>query len=278
MEGAIGKLVNGDDGLPAEDVGFWTKEKHAYLCRYVDMSRSVRSLWTAPRKAGATYIDPFCGPGRAKVRETGEFIDGGAVAAWKKSVAGGSPFTKVYIGDLDGKRVDAAEERLRRLGAPVETFVGTAVEAIETLIPKLNPYGLHFAFLDPFSLEALDFRMIRALSGIKRIDILVHIAQMDLQRNMGKNLSGDDEAFETFAPGWESAVNKDQAQKGVRQEVFSHWRTLVEKLGVWPSTEMKLITGSKNQPLYWLLLAAKHDLAHKFWATASNPSGQTSLL
>ena len=39
----------------------------------------------------------------------------------------------------------------------------------------------------------------------------------------------------------------------------------------------QLITGSKNQPLYWLLLAAKHDLAHKFWATASNVEGQGKL-
>ena len=43
---------------------------------------------------------------------------------------------------------------------------------------------------------------------------------------------------------------------------------------MWPSTDMKLLTGAKNQPLYWLLLAAKHELAHKFWATASNVEGQ----
>jgi hypothetical protein len=30
----MGKLIDGDDGLPAEDVGSWTKEKHQYICRY----------------------------------------------------------------------------------------------------------------------------------------------------------------------------------------------------------------------------------------------------
>lgn len=59
--------------------------------------------------------------------------------------------------------------------------------------------------------------------------------------------------------------------------MFQYWRDQVANLGVWPSAEMKLITGSKNQPLYWLLLAAKHDLAHKFWATASNVGGQGKL-
>lgn len=100
-------MVAGDDGLPAEEVGAWAKTKHEYLCRYVDISRGVRSRWLDPGKAGATLIDPFCGPGRCKIRETGEFIDGGVVAAWKKSVEGGKPFSTLYIGDIEPERVEA---------------------------------------------------------------------------------------------------------------------------------------------------------------------------
>jgi hypothetical protein len=33
----MGKLIDGDDGLPAEDVGAWTKEKHQCLCRYINI-------------------------------------------------------------------------------------------------------------------------------------------------------------------------------------------------------------------------------------------------
>ena len=50
----MGKLIDGDDGLPAEVVGAWAKEKHDYLCRYVDISRAVRTQWIGPGKAGAT--------------------------------------------------------------------------------------------------------------------------------------------------------------------------------------------------------------------------------
>jgi hypothetical protein len=57
----MGELVDGDDGLPAEEVGKWAKTKHESLCRYIDISRGVRRKWIAPRKAGATYIDLFCG-------------------------------------------------------------------------------------------------------------------------------------------------------------------------------------------------------------------------
>lgn len=273
----MGKLIDSDDGLPAEDVGIWAKEKHDYLCRYIDISRAVRAQWIGPGKAGATYIDPFCGPGRCKVRETGEWIDGGAVAAWKKSQEGGAAFTQVYIGDLDPQRREAAAERLRQLGAPVVEIEGSAVQSVQQIVAKLNPYGLHFAFLDPFNLEALDFGVIDSLSALKRIDMLVHVNQMDLQRNLVSNVTGDESAFDVFAPGWRDAVEVIQGQQGLRHQVFQYWRDKVASLGVWPSPEMRLITGSKNQPLYWLLLAAKHELARKFWVTASNVEGQGNL-
>jgi three-Cys-motif partner protein len=273
----MGKLIDGDDGLPAEDVGIWTKEKHQYLCRYIDISRAVRSKWTAVGRVGATFIDPFCGPGRARVRETGEWIDGGAVAAWKKSRDGGAPFTQIYIGDLDVQRRDVCATRLRQLGAPVVEMNGSAVNAIRTIVPTLKPDSLHFAFLDPFDLAALDFGIIEALSTLKRIDMLVHVSQMDLQRNLISNATSDDSAFDVFAPGWRQSVSIAQSQQLLRREVFQYWRDKVASRQVWPSTEMRLITGSKNQPLYWLLLAAKHELAHKFWAKASNVDGQGKL-
>lgn len=272
----MGQLIDGDDGLPAEEVGVWAKEKHDYLCRYLDISRAARKKWTGQGKAGATYIDLFCGPGRCQVRETGEWIDGGVVAAWKGSCASGAPFNQVYIGDLDEKRCQAAAARLRKLGAPVIEVEGTAAQSVQTVIASLNPHGLHFAFLDPFNLEALDFSIIERLSTLKRIDMLVHVNQMDLQRNLITNLTADESAFDIFAPGWRDHLSLTGSQQEIRGKLFAYWRGQVANLGVWPSADMTLITGSKNQPLYWLLLAAKHELAHKFWVTASS-DGQASL-
>ncbi len=273
----MGKLIEGDDGLPAEEVGAWAKKKHEYLCRYIDISRAVRARWTGAGNAGATFIDPFCGPGRCRLRETGAWIDGGAVAAWKKSCDGGTPFTRVYIGDLDAERRHASAIRLRALGAPVVEMDGAAVSAIQQLVPNLNPHGLHFAFLDPFNLAALDFGIVVALSSLKRIDMLVHVSQMDLQRNLVSNATLEDSAFDVFAPGWRQSVSIAQTQQALRRQLFQYWRDLVATKQVWPSAEMRLITGGRNQPLYCLLLAAKHDLAHTFWATASNIEGQGKL-
>jgi len=271
------KLIVGDDGLPAEKVGEWAKDKHEYLCRYLDISRGVRLKWLGDGKAGATYIDLFCGPGRCQVEKTDEWIDGGVVSAWKKSLEGGAPFSKIFISDIEDKRREAAAVRLRQLNAPVEDLPGTALEAVQQIVPSLNPYGLHFAFLDPFNLGTLDFGIIRALSTLKRIDILVHVSQMDLQRNLVTNALSKKSAFDFFSPGWRDKVDIARGNQEIQQQIIHYWRELVANLGVWPSTEMKLIRGSKKQPLYWLLLAAKHDLAHKFWAAASNVDGQGTL-
>jgi three-Cys-motif partner protein len=109
------------------------------------------------------------------------------------------------------------------------------------------------------------------------MDILVHLSKMDLQRNLDENIGSPISAFDSFAPGWRSAIDVDQAQRGIRNEIIDHWRDLVSKLGVEASTEMKLLKGSKSQHLYWLLLLANHQLAHKFWKAAANPERQGEL-
>ncbi len=55
----MGKLVDGDDGLPAEEVGPGAKEKQELLGRYVDISRGARSKFIGPFKAGATSFYQF---------------------------------------------------------------------------------------------------------------------------------------------------------------------------------------------------------------------------
>jgi len=267
----MGELVEGDDGMLVEDVGNWAKEKHEYLVRYLDISRGVRRNFVGPNKGGATYIDLFCGTGRARVRKTGEYIDGSCVAAWKKSVEGKAPFSQVYIADMDRQRLALAEHRMKALGAPVISYHGPAAHTVKQIVASVGPYGLNFAFIDPFNLGAFDYGIVSALSTLKRIDMLVHVSKMDLQRNLGLNISNQHQAFNTFAPGWKNAVDLNQPQATIRRQVFEYWCNLVAQSGIATSddVDMKLITGTRGQHLYWLLLAAKHDLAHKFWNIAS---------
>jgi three-Cys-motif partner protein len=272
-------LIEGDDGLSAEKVGEWAKDKHDLLCSYIDITRAARAKYLPPQPGGAAYIDLFCGPGRCFIEDTGEWIDGGAVAAWKASVRGGSPFTRVLIGDADPVRCDAATARLKALGAPVISMLGEAKDTALRVLQEAPPYGLNFAFLDPYSLGVLDFQIISTIARMRRIDMLIHVSTMDLQRNLDVYAQADPSPFDAFAPGWRGRVRTDQSKERLRADMFEYWRTLVAATGVAPSDKVRLITGSKKQRLYWLLLAAKHPLAHKFWQTVvkSEEQGQGNL-
>ena len=270
-------LVVGDDELPAEEVSAWTKEKHQRLRRYLDISRAARNMFLTGPSKSATFIDLFCGPGRARVKETGEWIDGSAVAAWKISQTNGAPFSEIYIADIDGERRAAAAERLRRLKAPVHELAGSAADAAREVATILHRFGLHVAFIDPFSLGALDFKIIKSLAQLKRMDMLIHVSAMDLQRNLGIYLDPDDTTLDRFAPGWRAKVNRGRPQREIRGQIVAYWRELVAGLGKRPSTRMELISGSNQQRLYWLLLAAENKLAHRFWDIATD-TGQGTLL
>lgn len=111
--------------------------------------------------------------------------------------------------------MNAAAERLKQAGAPVTAFHGPALQTVESILKRLDPYGLHFAFLDPFSLGVLDFRIFQKLAKRKRMDILVHLSKMDLQRNLGRNLAADVSAFDAFAPGWKERSTPPKASKAL---------------------------------------------------------------
>jgi len=272
-------LVNGDDGLPAEEVREWVADKHKLLCDYIQICSATRRKYIPPQgSGGAAYIDLFCGPGRAKIKGTGEFVDGGCVAAWRKSVESGSPFSRVIIGDTHRERLAAAKTRLERLGAPVEAFLGTAKDNALPVMQRSPKSGLNLAFLDPYNLGALDFEIIATLSQLQRIDMLIHVSQMDLQRNFDRNTTEDGTVFDRFAPGWRTDVDMQRSQRAGRVAFFEYWKELVAQQGVEPAKSVRLITGPGNQPLYLLLLVARHALPRRFWNTIAESNNGQGIL
>jgi three-Cys-motif partner protein len=263
----MGRLVSGTDGLPAEVVGPWADSKHFVVREYVRICHGPRRNFVGPGRGGATYTDLFCGPGQAYVEERNEFIDGTAIVAWKSAVRAGSPFTGVYIADKDPARRAACAERLRRLNAPVIEVDGLAREAARKVLEMLPPYGLHFAFLDPYSLGALHFDMLRSLSTLKRMDILVHISAMDLYRNIDQQSTEELADFDAFAPGWQQRVPVALPQAERRDRLMSYWSERVSsELSLDATSKMRPVHNRVNRLLYWLMLLHRHKLADKFWS------------
>jgi three-Cys-motif partner protein len=265
------------DGQRSMIVGAWAEEKHDRLRKYIDASRAARRLYLGPQKAGATYIDPFCGPGRSNIRDTERFIDGGAVLAWKESVKSGTPFTEIHIGDLDTENVETCFKRLQALNAPVTKIYGPANETTPNITKVLNPWGLHLSFLDPFNLGTLDIGIIKSLSRLKRMDILVHVSASDLQRNLEKYRKKTVSNLDAFAPGWREKIESLPSRTEARGRIVEHWKSLIDAMDMHPSAYMELISGDKNQPLYWLAFISRNDLAEHLWNEVRRVTTQAEL-
>lgn len=130
-----------DDGLPLDEVGRWAKQKHQRLYKYVDISRAVRRKFLG-RSGCATYIDLFCGSGRAFIHETEEIIDGSPLVAFKCARNGGAPFSEIHIADVDESRCNATATRITNEGGTAIGYVGKAENTVSEIVTRLNPYPI----------------------------------------------------------------------------------------------------------------------------------------
>jgi three-Cys-motif partner protein len=158
------------------------------LRRYIDASRGARAKFLPPNNSGgAGYIELFSGPGRSIIRDTGAIVDGSPLVAYKAAHASNSRFSDLHLNDLDPANSAALLTRMRALGGSTNSYSKRADVAVKKIVGALNPTGLHFAFLDPYSLDQLPFSIIKALAGLPRMDMLIHVSLQDLQRNLDQH-------------------------------------------------------------------------------------------
>lgn len=243
-------------------MGSWAEIKLKLLTNYVQASSATRKKY---QHNSPSYIDVFCGAGRSKVRESGRFIDGSPVAAYKQSQLSGVPFSELHISDFDQELAVAAETRLKNLEAPVHAYVGEAEANLRRIVGKINPFGLHFAFLDPFNLESLSFSLFRTLSKLRYIDILVHVSTLDMQLNIRSYGASDQRQLDSFAPGWKEAIGSKPNQFTSRATLIEYWAQQVKSLGFKRTLYEPLISAPKGQRLYWLIFLSRSEFALELW-------------
>lgn len=269
-----------EDGMLREIVGPWVREKHARLKRYIAISRGPRQKFIGPENAGATFIDLYSGPGRARIEGEETVIDGSPLVAWRESIESRAPFTAMHVADADVTLAEAARARLERAAAPVSSETGPAIDTVDRVLEKVNRKGLHFAFLDPYNIGALPFPVIQKLAAIERMDILVHVSVQDLQRNLRKYIAQKRSPLDDFAPNWRQHVGDTRDQLVVRGKILEHWRRLLKAEGMSTAETHERVVGPNNQPLYWLAFAARHPLALYFWEQIRDlrPERQLTLI
>jgi three-Cys-motif partner protein len=266
-----------EDGLIRGIVGPWSvDDKHERLRRYVHASHGARRRFTREYGREASFIDLYCGPGRAAVKGTNRVVDGSPLIAMKAAAAS-TDYTRYIIGDIDQTIAEACSERLKRNGAlRVDRLIGPSRETAKIASKILDKKGLHFTLIDPFNAD-LPFETIAELAQLERMDQLIHFSVMDYRRNLKPMM--EDGRLDSFAPGWSTAVRNGAGINETRVAIFNYWKTLLEKRLRYKVSDTVVNVKAKNKAdIYWLVFVSRHDLGGKLWKEVANINPQQSLI
>jgi three-Cys-motif partner protein len=243
-------------------VGRWAKEKHEYLRRYIGATWAARKKFLVPsaqfpKPGGAAFVDLFAGPGRARIRDDGEIIDGSPLIALKHPEA---PFTKVILCDLDEENVAALRKRVEPYLERATVIPGDCNSTIDSVIQKIPPFGLNIALIDPYGLRPLSYDTWAKLAQVGKMDLLFHFPTGDIKRNLANNAAYLDRFLGTQA--WRPLVRRPKDVV----KLIDVLRNQLQRFGYTSYAEPSPpVRNVKGVVLYHLVYASKHPLGSELW-------------
>jgi three-Cys-motif partner protein len=250
-----------DDGLATPEVGAWAEQKYQLVRYYADIfTRAMSRRWRL------IYADIFAGAGHARLRGSRRIIPASPILVLDLP----TPFTRYIYGELDDNKATALEQRAKNHvpDRDVKVIRGDTNANVETIASYIPQQSLTFCFADPFKLENLRFASIRTLAEARRVDFLVLLASgMDANRNEAEYAKPANRTVELFTgtPDWRARWPHRSLRFGdfVADEFGQAMKRLGYRYGGLPAT--KVITNTKNAPLYRLAFFSRHELGMKFW-------------
>jgi len=277
-----------DDGLTMRPAGSWAADKLDYLYRYINVfETSMRNKWRV-----RYYIDLLSGPGKNRVRESGQVLLGSPLIALTTQ----HPFTHYIFVDNSPENTAALRQRcsVSPYADRVTILTGDCNTLVDQIVARIQPIqwgSLNLAFLDPEGME-LQWSTVEKLARLPRIDLIINYPQGGLNRCIKR-------VFETNPPtevdhffggvqwrGIYAKYQRGQLPEGLHFHLLDLYKSNLEKLGYQVRRDVDtgdspLIRNAQRQaPLYRLLFASKHPLGNEFWEkiTLREPSGQRRLL
>jgi len=265
-------LKKTSDGLILRCVGGWSKDKHYYLRRYLEIfTTSMREKW----KGQLYYLDLFAGPGKCRVRETEEEIDASPLIALNTRF----PFAGYFFVELNKESMNALKKRCdnHSLYDRIVFIEGDCNEKIDLVINEIPQRSLGLAFIDPTGLH-FRFPTLEKLSQ-RKVDLIITFPLwMSIGRNLKKFLEQEASLLDL------TIGDKDWRKCKTRREIVQYFRKKLETLNYVivkseEEREISIRSTTKNLPLYCLLFASKHPLGYEFWKRVgeTNHTGQRSL-
>lgn len=267
-------------------VGPWAKEKLEALERYLDYYTTVlkNQRWRT------LYVDAFAGGGIAKIRkkaannlgqaalldvlsdmEQDEFIRGSPRIA----LALKNPFDTYVFIDASGARITELKAIKAEYGNSrnIHIRAGLAEDELQWVLGRNISVDTHrgVAFLDPFGAH-LGWQSISALAQTKLFEVLVnfplHMAIARLMKNDADIPRAWRAQLDHFfgTPNWTEDVYEQQSdllggRTGKRADYLDRLRERYRsqlKVAFGFVSQPKLITNTRNSPLYYLLWAGPH--------------------
>jgi three-Cys-motif partner protein len=263
----------GRDGLIVRPSGDWIKSKFHYLGRYLKtFSVAMKGKWTL------YYVDLFAGPGRCKIRETQEEIDGSPLIALLAN-----EFDKYYFFEADPDCYRALTERVKK-SIPEKTnktqlIFGDCNATIDQINTPAN--GLGVAFIDPTGLSPLAFETIRKLTVNRKIDLIINFHDgMGIRMNLHQYTKSTDTALDVFMGSnrWQQRFQQRMMSfEDTCREIVNEYMENLRGLGYLAfDDEMVPVTTNQNTLLYYLLFASKHPRGNDLWRKIGliDPHGQ----
>lgn len=261
------------DGLPYNDVGPWTEEKHRLVAYYsAQFSGAMKDKFQK-----RVYIELYAGAGYSRIRDTDRIIPGSPINALTLK----QPFDKYIFCEEDTEKRAALETRVLR-HAPQDVEVkfiprdcDSCVSEIAAAIPRHSKTNkvLTLCFVDPNDI-GIKFATLRALGASRMMDSIVLLAlYMDALRAEQHYVRSPLKITELLGTEqwqgrWQEAKNK-----GIDFPHFLAEEFIASMAGMGyippPFYSMrKIFYYEKNYPLYAVGLFARHPLAYRLWDDA----------
>jgi len=277
-----------DDGLPTRETGKWARVKLDYLARYIAVfESSMRDKWPL-----RNYLDLLAGPGKNRLRETGEILLGSPLLALTTKY----PFTGHHFVEYDPANAQALSQRCMASDARARIQVHTGdcnvlVDQVVADLRRDERRSLNLAFLDPEGLE-LQWTTVAKLATIRRMDLILKYPQGGLNRLMRQAYDANTETVVDRYFGGDSwrtiyAQWLKTRRSGLHRQLIDLYRDRLRMLGYAEvrgddevGDEPLMRNAKRNAPLYRLLFASKHPLGKEFWhsVTRRDVYGQRRLL
>jgi len=274
-------LSNVDDGLCTRPSGEYAIEKLDIVERCINMFSTAMKYqdWIS----SLNYIDLLAGPGKNKVRETGEVRLGSPLLALTAT----DPFDNYFFVEADTELHSDLLLRARssKEFAKVKSFPYDCNQAIDAIVQEISQLAkshsqknsLNLVFVDSEGLE-VNWKTVEKLGRQTRSDLIMNFSTSGITRNIREAFNSQkDHAIDRFlgSRDWRgpySELSNPGNSTLVRRFILDLYAIQLSELGYHttaPNGEY-IVLNSGNRQLYSLFCASKSPLGIRFFNDAAD--------